>query len=332
MPKGWKTGVEKNEKTEPEQKRNDNFQTKKWWSKWKTNEKIKNMISSPWLAEMNITYMRCSHYILDPSVVRLHLNFPHVAELTHFAAFHLSLLYWSFGSPFSMAWVLVCLNKFLQFTGRESHMLFAMLPYLLPHMPVMHACFLLEISPLCSRPKASHRRIWACIQRKRTWQGWFPMLPSPWQRRLKHQRLQGSLFRMCSTAAPNTDSAGLMEFCDYPGFGDFEDFQREVDLSHQQSVQTKLRPSRLSRRSRLSGRKPWPCLCGRLCWLVDLHVFSIVPWLAASRTWWEVGRRQWHRTFWSSPRAVFHSVLCVAASTSRPQWTFQACKRSVAGV
>ena len=39
MPKGWKTGVKKNEKTEPEQKRNDNFQTKKMMIKMKKNEK-----------------------------------------------------------------------------------------------------------------------------------------------------------------------------------------------------------------------------------------------------------------------------------------------------
>ena len=58
---------------------------------------------------------------------------------------------------------------------------------------------------------------------------------------------------------------------------------------------------------------------GRLCWLVDLHVFSIVPWLAASRTWWEVGRRQWHRTFlkFSKGGLPFGALCCsfyVAAS------------------
>ena len=50
----------------------------------------------------------------------LHFHFPNVAELTHCAAFHLSLVYWSFGSPFSRAWALGCLNKLLQLTGRES--------------------------------------------------------------------------------------------------------------------------------------------------------------------------------------------------------------------
>ena len=39
--KGMKNRSEKNEKTEPEQKRNDNFQTKKMMIKMKKNETIK---------------------------------------------------------------------------------------------------------------------------------------------------------------------------------------------------------------------------------------------------------------------------------------------------
>ena len=55
--KGMKNRSEKNEKTEPEQKRNDNFQTQKMMikmkKKWK-NFKKKTWFPVPGLAEMNI--------------------------------------------------------------------------------------------------------------------------------------------------------------------------------------------------------------------------------------------------------------------------------------